>query len=59
MIWKEAAKLYFDLRKKGITVETIDCIIAVIAIKNKLKLFTLDKHFKKISKKGFYRSFRL
>ena len=46
----KAAKLYFNCRRKGITIRsTIDCMIAQIAIENKLLLVHNDKDFTKIA----------
>ncbi|TGN11049.1 type II toxin-antitoxin system VapC family toxin [Leptospira ilyithenensis] len=44
-----AAKLRNDLAKKGITVATIDVLIAQIAISNDLILATYDSDFTKIA----------
>jgi predicted nucleic acid-binding protein len=45
-----AAKIYFDCRRKGITIRsTIDCIIAQIAIENDLILLHDDIDFFQIS----------
>ncbi len=42
----EAARIYFRCRKKGITVRsTVDCLIAQIAIENKLLLLHNDRDF--------------
>jgi predicted nucleic acid-binding protein len=44
--YQEAAKLYFDCRRKGVTVRsTIDCLIVQIAIEHKLVLLHNDKDF--------------
>lgn len=49
----EAAKIYFDLRKMGITIrKPNDCLIAWYAIKNDLALVHNDKDFQNI-KIGF------
>ncbi len=48
--YQSAAKIYFDCRRKGITIRsTIDCFIAQIAIENDLILFHNDEDFNKIS----------
>ena len=48
--YKSAAKSYFDLRKKGITVRsTIDILIAETAIANELYLLHNDRDFDVIS----------
>ncbi len=46
----EAAQMYLKLRKKGVTVSTIDCIIARMALENDLFLLHNDKDFTKISR---------
>ncbi len=46
-----AAQIYFDCRKKGITIRsTIDCLIAQCAIENDLVLLHNDKDFIQIAK---------
>ena len=43
---REAARLYFTCRRKGITIRsTVDCLIAQIAIEHDLILFHDDKDF--------------
>ena len=50
-IWENAARLYFELRRKGITTRSnIDCAIAIIAIENNLILYHLDHDFEMIAK---------
>lgn len=53
-----AARLYFDCRKKGITVRsTADCLIATIALENGLLLLHNDSDFaamQKVAKLRFY-----
>jgi predicted nucleic acid-binding protein len=49
--WVDAARIVFDLRKKGLTVRSIfDCCIAQIAIENRLTLVHNDKDFEAIAK---------
>ena len=48
--YAEAAEMYLKLRKKGITVSTIDCLIAMVAIENDLFLLHNDIDFKRISR---------
>lgn len=44
--YEKAARLYFDLRRKGITPRsTIDILIALTAIENKLMLLHNDRDF--------------
>jgi predicted nucleic acid-binding protein len=46
-----AAKIYFDCRKKGVTIRsTIDCIVAQIAIEHDLLLLHNDSDFDAIAK---------
>lgn len=46
-----AAKLYFDLRKKGLTIrKSTDCLIAQTAIENNLLLVHNDNDFEKIAR---------
>ena len=50
-IWENTARLYFELRRKGITVRSnIDCAIAIIAIENNLILYHCDRDFEAIAK---------
>ena len=45
-IWVEAARLYFELRRKGITVRSnLDCAIAICAIQDNLTLYHCDLAF--------------
>ena len=53
-----AAKLYFDLRKKGITIrKSTDCLIAQIAIENDVLLVHIDSDFDLISQNSSLRTF--
>ncbi|HEY4695806.1 MAG TPA: PIN domain nuclease [Candidatus Hydromicrobium sp.] len=48
--YAEAAKIYFDCRKKGFNISgTIDCIIARICIENNLYILHNDKDFEMMS----------
>jgi predicted nucleic acid-binding protein len=48
--FEKAARIYFDCRKKGITIRsTIDCIIAQTAIEHNLLLLHNDKDFEAMS----------
>lgn len=48
--WREAARIYFELRRKGITVNSpVDCCIAQIAIESGARLLHRDEDFEKIS----------
>ena len=49
-IYLFSSEIYRTCRKAGITIrKPIDCLIASIAIKNNLPIYTLDKDFKYIS----------
>jgi predicted nucleic acid-binding protein len=46
-----AARIYFDCRKKGITINsTVDCLIAQTAIENDLTLLHNDADFDRIQR---------
>lgn len=48
--WSQAAKIYYDLRKTGITIRSsIDCCIAQIAIENQVLMLHKDKDFSDIA----------
>jgi predicted nucleic acid-binding protein len=47
----EASELYRRCRRNGLTVRSpVDCLIATIAISNKLPLWHLDRDFETIQK---------
>ncbi len=49
--WPEAAGIYFELRRKGVTINSpVDCCIAQIALENGAFLLHRDKDFEKISR---------
>jgi predicted nucleic acid-binding protein len=49
--WKSAARIFYELRKKGITVRSpIDCCIAQIAIERRVLLIHNDRDFDVIGK---------
>ena len=48
--WREAARIYFDMRRKGITVNSpVDCCIAQIAMENGVLLLHRDHDFQRIA----------
>ena len=50
-IWENSARLYFELRRQGITIRSnIDCAIAIMAMENNLTLYHCDKDFAAIAK---------
>ena len=49
--WKSAARIFYELRKKGITVRSpIDCCIAQIAIERRVLLIHNDRDFDAIAR---------
>jgi predicted nucleic acid-binding protein len=48
--YAETAEMYLKLRKKGVTVSTIDCLIARVALENDLFLLHNDRDFTRISR---------
>ncbi|MCP4628803.1 MAG: PIN domain nuclease [bacterium] len=49
--WSEAARIYYDLRRKGVTINSpVDCCIAQIALEYGAFLLHLDNDFEKISR---------
>ena len=48
--YREAARLFRQARAKGISLTTIDTLIAVMAIENSSTVFTLDKDFHRIAR---------
>jgi predicted nucleic acid-binding protein len=49
--WSEAARTYFELRRKGITVGSVlDCLIAQIAIERRLTLLHNDRDYELIAR---------
>lgn len=48
--WEQAARIYFDLRRRGRTVTSpIDCCIAQLAIDHNVRLIHRDKDFEAIA----------
>lgn len=48
-VWRRAARLGFDLRRKGITVPLIDLSTAVVAMHHEVTLVHMDKDFELIA----------
>jgi predicted nucleic acid-binding protein len=49
--WREAARIYFDLRRKGVTINSaVDCCIAQIALESDALLLHCDQDFERIAK---------
>jgi predicted nucleic acid-binding protein len=49
--WKEAARLFFDLRRQGLTIRSpMDCLIAQAAIEHRELLLHRDRDFETIAR---------
>jgi predicted nucleic acid-binding protein len=49
--WREAARIYFELRRKGVTVNSpVDCCIGQVAIESRALLLHRDKDFDRIAR---------
>jgi predicted nucleic acid-binding protein len=48
--YRETADIFRQARAKGVTVTTIDALIAAIAIEHRAVVFTLDKDFSRIAR---------
>ena len=46
--WQRTGEISAGLRRKGITLPTIDLIIAALAMEHDAEVFTVDPHFRKI-----------
>ena len=44
-VWEQAYELGFSLRRKGLTIPSVDLIIAALAIENKTLLLHHDEHY--------------
>ena len=51
-LWEDAGDLGFDLRRKGITVKTLDLLIAVVALNANATILTEDSDFQLIQRAG-------
>ncbi|MBD2776854.1 type II toxin-antitoxin system VapC family toxin [Iningainema tapete] len=57
--WQAAARIYYDLRRQGLTVRTpIDCCIAQSALENNLLLIHNDRDFETIAQVRSFQHFR-
>jgi predicted nucleic acid-binding protein len=48
VVWEQAYELGFSLRRKGLTIPTVDLIIAALALENRTLLLHHDEHFEMI-----------
>lgn len=46
--WEEAAKLFIELKSRGVVVPFQDGLISYLALKNHCEIWTRDNHFKLI-----------
>jgi len=57
--WQGAARIYYDLRRRGMTVRSpIDCCIAQAAMEHDLLLIHNDRDFETIAHVGSLQHFR-
>jgi predicted nucleic acid-binding protein len=57
--WQAAARIYYDLRRQGLTVRSpIDCCIAQVALENDLLLIHNDRDFETIAQVRALQHFR-
>jgi predicted nucleic acid-binding protein len=47
-VWEQAYELGFSLRRKGLTIPSLDLIIAALAIENKSLLLHHDEHYEMV-----------
>jgi predicted nucleic acid-binding protein len=53
--YTEAASIFRHARSKGVSITTIDALIAAIALEHGATIFTLDKDFSRIARFTFLR----
>jgi predicted nucleic acid-binding protein len=51
-LWNEAGDLGFALARKGVTVKSLDLLIAAIALTSGVPILTLDRDFRWIARAG-------
>lgn len=54
--WNTGAQLAYNLKRKGITIPTVDLCIAALAIYHDLTLFHADHHFEMVAKNSSLKS---
>lgn len=57
--YTEAASIFRHTRSKGVSITTIDALIAAIALEHGATIFTLDKDFSRIARFTPLRLYRL
>lgn len=48
--WEKSAQNFMRLRKKGLSVSTLDCLIATLALNYHVQLWSIDQIFMKMTK---------
>ena len=51
-LWNEAGDLGFALARKGITIRTLDLLIATYALSHRIPILTLDGDFRHVARAG-------
>jgi predicted nucleic acid-binding protein len=57
--YQEAASIFRQARSKGLSISTIDAVIAAITLEHGATIFTLDKDFSRIARFTPLRLYRL
>jgi predicted nucleic acid-binding protein len=48
-IWKTAARLSFDLRRRGLATPLSDLVVAAVALRWDIPVYTTDDHFHRVA----------
>ncbi len=52
LVWQRAYQLGHDLRRAGLTIPTVDVLIATLALEYKCLLLHADRHFEHVAQHG-------
>ena len=55
-LWLRAAKVSFDLNRRGLTTALSDVVIATVAVENDLEMYSIDSDFQRISGVRLYKA---
>lgn len=55
--WLQAAALYRELRRDGITLPPVDVTLAALAMQHSVPILTRDEHFKAVAERSALRLF--
>ena len=55
-VWQRAYRLGYDLRRAGLTLPTIDVLIAALAVEHGCLLLHADRHFEQIAQRSSLRT---